>query len=71
MQQSKTITGLLAKYDETKMYLEGTVTENGIPKSTIWSKEGMNLEFPEWDLVSYREKEQQLRDALTNPNTKG
>lgn len=65
MQQSKTTTGLIAKYEKSRLYLEGTVlTPNG-PKNTIWTHEGMNLEYPEWDLVSYREKEQQLRDALT------
>ena len=55
--QSKTILGLTAIYEESKMYLEGHVNTHKGPKSTIWSKDGMNLEFPEWDLVFYKEKD--------------
>ena len=47
------------------MYLEGQVnTQNG-PKNTIWAHNGMNLEYPEWDLVSYSEYEKEMRNALT------
>ena len=67
--QSKTTTGLIAEYETSGSYLEGTVIDSGIPKRTLWTHEGMNLEEPKWDLLSYTEKEKKLRDALTHKNT--
>jgi hypothetical protein len=64
--QSRTVSGLKVEYDKTKLYLEGSVLTPTGPKSTLWSHEGMNLEYPEWDLLSYRKKEEELRDALTH-----
>lgn len=64
--QSKTVSGLTAIYEESKMYLEGHVNTHNGPKNTLWTRKGMNLEYPEWDFQSFREEEEKLRDALTN-----